>query len=121
MADTKNRTLDYILIPLLVIKIIWVLTMFIHFINKKYYNNYNESLIIKLESNIHNIHTLFIGILLIFLYNHLTPSKVCVEGHTKLYLYSFGILSCIGIVQKVMHKYHFDEDLTRIEKYIFGK
>ena len=119
MADLKNKTLDFILIPLLIIKVIWVLTLFSHFIIKKYFNNNNESFIVELESNFHNMHTLFIGILLIYLYNHLTPSKVCVEGHTKLYLYSFGILSCVGVVQKAIHKYHFTEDLTKLENLVF--
>jgi hypothetical protein len=121
MSDIKNRALDFILIPLLIIKVIWVVTLFSHFIIKKYYNSNNESFIIELESNFHNMHTLFIGILLVYLYNHLTPSKVCVEGHAKLYLYTFGILSCVGVVQKAIHKYHFSEDLTMIEQYIFGK
>lgn len=118
MSDIKNRTLDFILIPLLIIKVTWVVAIFTHFINKKYYNSINEEFIIELESNFHNMHTLFIGILLIYLYNHLTPSKVCVEGHAKLYLYTFGIISCMGIVQKAIHKYHFTEDLTMIENII---
>jgi len=115
MSDIKTRTLDFILIPILIIKVIWIVAIFTHFINKKYYNNINEEFIIELESTFHNMYTLFIGILLVYLYNHLTPSKVCVEGHPKLYLYTFGILSCIGIVQKAIHKYHFNEDLTMIE------
>jgi hypothetical protein len=115
MSDIKHRTLDFILILLLIIKVIWVVAMFTHFINKKYYNNIHESFIIEIESTFQNMYTLFIGVLLIYLYNHLTPSKVCVEGHAKLYLYTFGILSCIGIVQKAIHKYHFSEDLTMIE------
>ena len=121
MADTKNVMLDIILILLLIVKIIWILALFSQFINKKYYNNSDEKIIIKIQTIAHNIFTLLIGILLIYLYNHLTPYKVCVEGYLKMYLYSFGILSCVGIIQKAAHRYHFNEDLTMLEKYIFGK
>jgi len=121
MADTNSVMLNIILILLLIVKIIWVLALFSKFIDKKFFNNKYQELIIEVETIAHNIYTLLIGGLLVYLYNHLTPSKVCVEGHLKMYLYSFGILSSIGIIQKAVHKFHFDEDLTRIEKYILGK
>ena len=121
MVEIKSGTLGFILLSILVIKVIWVLALFSNFIDKKYYNNSDEKIIIKIQTIAHNIFTLLIGILLIYLYNHLTPYKVCVEGYLKMYLYSFGILSCVGIIQKAAHRYHFNEDLTMLEKYIFGK
>lgn len=121
MVIMKNGNLDIMLVPLLIVKIIWVLTIFSHFIDKKYYNNSHEQFITELEAIAHNLYTFLIGVLLVYLYNHLTPYKVCVEGHLKMYLYSFGILSAIGIIQKAAHRYHFNEDLTIIEKYILGK
>lgn len=121
MVEIKSGTLGFILLSILVIKIIWVLALFSQFINKKYFNNSYEQFILEVETIAHNIYTLLIGGLLVYLYNHLTPSKVCVEGHLKMYLYSFGILASIGIIQKAVHKFHFNEDLTRIEKYILGK
>ena len=49
MADTKNVMLDIILILLLIVKIIWILALFSQFINKKYYNNSDEKIIIKIQ------------------------------------------------------------------------
>ena len=121
MVDVKSGALGFILLSILVIKVIWVLALFSQFIDKKYYNNSHEQFILELEDIAYNLYTLLIGTLLIYLYNHLTPYKVCVEGYPKIYLYSFGILSCVGIIQKALHRYHFNEDLTIIEKYILGK
>jgi hypothetical protein len=119
-VDIKgNSSLDIILLSLLCVKIIWVLVIFSHFIVKKYYyQNKCEKIIVVFEDILHNVFTLLIGILLIYLYNHLTASKVCVEGHPKMYLYGFGLLSCIGIIQKAIHRYHFTGTFTEIGKYI---
>ena len=118
-VDIKgNSSLDIILLSLLCVKIIWVLVIFSHFIVKKYYQNKYEKIIVVFEDTLHNVFTLLIGILLIYLYNHLTASKVCVEGHPKMYLYGFGLLSCIGIIQKAIHRYHFTGTFTEIGKYI---
>ena len=117
-VDIKGNSLDGILLSLLCVKIIWILVIFSHFIVKKYYQNKYEKIIIVFEDTLHNLFTLLIGILLIYLYNHLTASKVCVEGHPKMYLYGFGLLSCIGIIQKAIHRYHFTGTFTEIGKYI---
>ena len=80
MVEIKSGTLGFILLSILVIKVIWVLALFSQFIDKKYYNNSHEQFILELEDIAYNLYTLLIGTLLIYLYNHLTPYKVCVEG-----------------------------------------
>jgi len=120
MTEIKNGTLDGILGSILLIKVIWLLSIFSHFIVKQYYHNKYEKFITEIQYIAHNIFTFLIGLLLIYLYNHLTAAKVCIEGHAKMYLYSFGVLSCIGIIQKGIHRYQFGGNLTMIEKYIYG-
>ena len=56
-----------------------------------------------LEEIIHLILLLLFGILIIYLFNHLRPPKVCIDGETKIYLYVFGILMCIGTLIKLYH------------------
>lgn len=112
MAEKKDIFLNSILKFILFVKVLWVLSLFSHFILKKYYSQYHEYIKIDedIEYLLHNIFTLTIGLLLIYLYNHLTTKEVCIEGHAKLYLYSFGILSIVGTLQKIVHKYHFWEN-----------
>jgi hypothetical protein len=111
MAEKKDAILNTILVLILVLKVMWLLSLVNHFILKSYYVQYHEYIEINnnIEYFLHDIFTLSIGILLIYLYNHLTPKQVCVEGHTKFYLYSFGILSLIGTLQKWFHRYYFRE------------
>jgi len=111
MAEKKDIFLNSILIFILFVKVLWVLSLFSHFILKSYYSQYHEYIKIDgdIEYLLHNIFTLTIGLLLIYLYNHLTPKEVCIEGHAKLYLYSFGVLSLVGTLQKIVHKYYFRE------------
>jgi len=89
----------------------WLLSLFSQFILKSYYSQYHKYIETTedIEYLLHDIFTLGIGLLLIYLYNHLTPKHVCIEGHTKVYLYSFGILSLIGTLQKILHRYYYKE------------
>ena len=111
MAEKKDAFLNSILIFILVVKVLWVLSLFSHFILKSYYSQYHEYINTDedIEYLLHDIFTMTIGLLLIYLYNHLTPKQVCIEGHTKFYLYSFGILSLFGTLQKFFHIYYFRE------------
>ena len=40
---------------------------------------------------------------MIYLFHHYTPKKVCIQGHTKLYLYLIGILSILGGLKKIVY------------------
>jgi hypothetical protein len=58
-----------------------------------------------LKERLHHLFTILMGILLIILFYPTTiKEEVCVEGHTKLFLYIFGILSVLGIIQNVVHE-----------------
>lgn len=112
MSDTKTTpTLDVILLIILFVKIVWIISIFSHFITKEFFHDNYEEMLTVIEEWSHNLFTLLIGILLIYLYNHLTTSKVCIDGHAKMYLYSFGILSGLGVIQKSFHKYYFSKDI----------
>ena len=111
MAEKKDKILNSMLIIILIVKVLWILSLFIDFIIKKYFSEYLQyiKMINNFEYLLHDLFTLLIGVVLIYLYNHLTPKIVCIEGHTKFYLFSFGILSLVGILQKMFHKYYFRE------------
>lgn len=119
MAEKNDLKLNGILLFVLTTKVLWILSLFSHFAIKhyltgaSYYIELNEDI----EYMLHNLFTFALGILLIYLFNHLTPDLVCIKGHSKFYLYSFGILSIVGILQKVLHKYvkQYDELEAKID------
>jgi len=96
-------------------KIIWIVLALIFFYLT--YDNYKAEHptkeIIILEEIDYLAGTLFhigIGVLLVYLFNHLTEKKVCIEGEVKLNLYSFGIITIIIALYKylsrIYHKYY---------------
>ena len=109
MGEAHNTMLlDTLLYLILVVKIIWILSMFTHFIIKKYFHSVYDDMLVIVKEVSHDIFTVLIGLLLIYLYHNLSPAKVCISGRSKEYLFSFGILACIGVIQKTLHQLHFD-------------
>jgi|AntAceMinimDraft_18_1070375.scaffolds.fasta_scaffold95224_2 hypothetical protein len=118
-STIKNGNLDTILFFIIGVKILWIVSIFSGIFINKYHPQYrilNENI----EDILHNTFTIAIGILLIYLYNYFNKSNsVCIEGDTKLYLFSFGIISVIGIIQKFYHKIYYDE-YKGIEQYLMS-
>ena len=44
------------------------------------------------------------GILLILLFSGVNNIPVCVDGHTKFFLFVFGVLSLTQLIQDFVHK-----------------
>ena len=111
MPEKKDVKLNMLLIFILIVKILWVISLFSHFAIKHYLpdDNYYVELNENIEYILHSTFTLLIRLLLIYLYHIFTSKTVCIEGHIKLYLFSFGVLSVIGVLQKMFHKYYFRE------------
>jgi len=114
MSGKERKQLDSLIIVMLFVKVLWLISVFGQFITKKYYTNY-EDLAEQSEEYLHIGFTILIGILMIVLYNHLTPNTVCISGHAKVYLYTYGILSILGNLQKLYHKFHFNEHIVIIK------
>ena len=118
-STIKNGNLDTILFFIIGVKILWIVSIFSGIFINKYHPQYrilNENI----EDILHNTFTIAIGILLIYLYNYFNKSNsVCIEGDTKFYLFSFGVISVIGITQKFYHKIYYDE-YKGIEQYLMS-
>ena len=108
MSGKETKHLDGLIIVMLFVKILWFISVVVKFITKKYYTKY-EDLTEQTEEYLHIGFTILIGILMVALYHHLTPSTVCISGHIKIYLYTFGILAILGNILKLYHKFYFKE------------
>ncbi len=89
-----------LLIILIIIKILWFITLGIHFF--LFIRNLENKTNDKIEEYLHLINYTFSAIILIYLFNHLTPTKVTIEGELKMYLYFFGILLLLGNFYKLL-------------------
>ncbi len=108
MSGKETKHLDGLIIVILFVKILWFISVVVKFITKKYYTKY-EDLAEQTEEYLHIGFTILIGILMVALYHHLTPTTVCISGHAKIYLYTFGILAILGNILKLYHKFYFKE------------
>ena len=108
MSGKETKQFEGLITIMLFVKILWVISVFAKFITKKYYTKY-ENLAEQTEEYLHIGFTILMGVLMVALYNNLTPSIVCISGHAKIYLYTFGILAILGNILKLYHKFHFKQ------------
>jgi glucose uptake protein GlcU len=51
------------------------------------------------QDKMEHLFIVSMGILMMILFFPRTKGQVCVDGHTKVFLYAFGILSLLGILK----------------------
>jgi hypothetical protein len=99
--DAHNTRLSYLILMLFITKIAWICTAIIYAYLNSTSSKYTDKVLV-IEELLHSIFTLLIGIMLIYLFNHLTKHKVCVTGHTKMQLYMLGIFTIIGVIKSAI-------------------
>ena len=106
---SSSTQITSLLILILVVKISWFISIGFLFILKHNKDPSCEDKFINLleflEQILYSLFLLLISILLIYLFNHLTPKNVCIEGQSKIYLYTFGVLMGIGSLKKLIYNF----------------
>ena len=97
---------DAFLYFILIIKIIFVYCLFMKILESRKGNKYEENKYAQYEERLHNLFTFCMGILLIILFSGDNNKIVCVDGHTKFFLFVFGVLSLTTIIQDFVHTPH---------------
>ena len=94
---------EVLLVIILIVKILFISSIVLKF---KAIADHDETLVkryTEYHDMSHKSFTFLMGILLIIVFDpHKYPTTVCVSGHTKIYIYLFGLLSIIG----VLHDYY---------------
>ena len=107
MEDLNKSTyIKKLLFFILLLKFTWIMLLIIKIFLQKYTNGNNLQIIEYTEDITHGIYNITIGLLLIYLYNHLTTKRVCISGKVKNYLYSYGILMIIGNIIDMIHTHN---------------
>ena len=99
----NSRLLEAYLFFILIVKMLFVFFLILKIQasrkgdkeKEEKYNNYQQKL--------HKLFTGSMGILLIILFLPRNKGEVCVDGHTKLYLFIFGVLSIITLTEDFFH------------------
>jgi uncharacterized membrane protein len=85
---------------ILIVKILFVISLILSFYAKNHGTQSEEERYNTMKIKFHNLFTLCMGILLLIVFNpRNNPGEVCVSGHTKVFLFLFGFLSIISILE----------------------
>ena len=84
---------------ILVVKILFVYCLFLKIYESRKGNKVEEEKYEYYEEKYHNLFTFCMGILLIILFSYRNKGIVCVSGHTKLFLFIFGVLSLTQLIK----------------------
>tara|TARA_B100001063_G_C16459439_1_gene402316 strand:+ start:60 stop:407 length:348 start_codon:yes stop_codon:yes gene_type:complete len=84
---------------ILVVKILFVCCLFLRIYESRKGNKVEEEKYEYYEEKYHNLFTFCMGILLIILFSYKNKGEVCVSGHTKLFLFIFGVLSLTQLIK----------------------
>jgi len=102
----KNSiALEGFLYFILIVKIMFVISLFVKLKASRNGDKEKEEQYSKYQEKLHNLFTFCMGVLLIILFNpRKTRGEVCIEGHTKLFLFAFGILSLSTLIHTYMNE-----------------
>ena len=119
MAMKNSFSFDLFLYFILVVKIAFLITILLSVVAKRSGSKEEVEKYTVMNDRLHSIFTISMGVLLMILFNPKTNSKiVCVDGHTKLFLYLFGVLSILGVIQHFMdEKKEETEEIGKILSY----
>ena len=91
---------------ILIIKILFVFCLFMKVLESRKGNKCKENKYAQYEERFHNLWHFSMGILLIILFSGVNNKIVCVDGHTKFFLFVFGVLSLTTLIQNFVHRPH---------------
>ena len=91
---------------ILIVKILFVFCLFMKVMESKKGNEKKEKKYAHYEERLHNLFTFCMGILLIILFSGINNVPICVDGHTKFFLFVFGALSLTTLIQNFVHTQH---------------
>jgi len=108
MSAQDSMLFDTFLYVILTVKILFLISMLLS-VYYSYKGKYSESKKYEnYQDKMEHLFILLMGVLMIILFYPRHKGKVCVDGHTKLFLYIFGILSILDLIKhfKKAHELH---------------
>ena len=116
MKDNNDLQVSFLfevlLLIILIVKIIFIASIVLRFRALSGEDVARIKRYTEFQDMSHKSFTFLMGILLIIVFDpRKYPIKVCVSGHTKIYIYLFGLLSIIG----VLHDYYTTHVVTQLK------
>ena len=115
MSIQESPIFEAFLYFILVVKILFLISLILSIYTSHKGNQSQSDKYKDFQDKMEHLFIISMGILMIILYYPHTKGKVCVDGHTKLFLYIFGILSILGII-KNFRKEHSSHSDKKTEK-----
>ena len=93
----------------MVIKIAWIIVALfwsiIHVFDNENQFEYVHFILGHLQTFVHLMFNILLACILIWLFNHLSPKKVCIDSHAKIILYILGIMMLFTSFKNIYKEY----------------
>jgi len=100
MSIKTSIAFELFLFFILAVKLAFIITILLSVVAKRSGSKEEVEKYTVMNHRLHSIFTISMGVLLLILFNPINNLKiVCVDGHPRLFLYIFGALSILGVVQ----------------------
>jgi len=104
MDIQKSPYFDGFLYLILFIKILFLISMILTVYASHFGSNDDVEKYTAYQDKFEHLFIILMGILMIVIFYPHGKGPTCVDGHTKIFLYVFGILSVLGIIKNFKNK-----------------
>jgi cell division protein FtsW (lipid II flippase) len=115
MSVQDSPAFEAFLYFILVVKILFLISMLLSIYASHKGTQAQADKYENFQEKMEHLFIVSMGILMMILYFPHTKGPVCVDGHTKLFLYIFGILSVLGIIKNFRKQHSSHPDQKKVE------
>jgi cell division protein FtsW (lipid II flippase) len=115
MSVQDSPAFEAFLYFILVVKILFLISMLLSIYASHKGTQAQADKYENFQEKMEHLFIICMGILMMILYFPHSKGPVCVDGHTKLFLYIFGILSVLGIIKNFRKQHSSHPDQKKVE------
>lgn len=115
MSVQDSPAFEAFLYFILVVKILFLISMLLSIYASHKGTQAQADKYENFQEKMEHLFIISMGILMMILYFPHAKGPVCVDGHTKLFLYIFGILSVLGIIKNFRKQHSSHPDQKKVE------
>lgn len=107
MSVQNTPQFEMFLYFILVVKILYLIAMILNLYASVKGTKSQQERYENFQDKMEHLFIILMGILMVILFHPRNKGEVCISGHTKLFLYIFGILSILGIIKNFRKEHNY--------------
>ena len=115
MSVQESPAFEAFLYFILIVKILFLISMLLALYASHKGTQSQAQKYENFQDKMEHLFIISMGILMMILFFPHTKGQVCVDGHTKLFLYIFGIVSVLGIIKNFKKEHSSSPSEKKVE------